>query len=211
VVTAPGWVNDGRHASRFRDTYVPDTLPRVVDLCVSCQRPMWTNLPKSELRGNVTVSGDARHCTSCLRTINKTGDNPQDKKGSAAERLREERAEDDPSWRDNPDLICSEVDGEWFAPEPFPEELAAIPADVQDDMWDDRHYVARRICGPCPVRGACRAAALERGWQGLWGGAFFTRTQWVDLLSRRRRTGPTIHATATDRKALERRQARGVA
>ncbi|TQM97493.1 transcription factor WhiB [Ornithinimicrobium humiphilum] len=45
------------------------------------------------------------------------------------------------------------------------------PADLWFAELPDEVEVAKSLCGPCPVREACLASALERGepW-GVWGG-----------------------------------------
>ena len=58
---------------------------------------------------------------------------------------------------DSPVLPCTETDDDlWFA---------EAPADLEQ---------AKRLCGPCPLRDACFAGALERREQyGVWGGQLF--------------------------------------
>jgi WhiB family transcriptional regulator, redox-sensing transcriptional regulator len=42
-----------------------------------------------------------------------------------------------------------------------------VPADVE---------LAKALCGPCPLRGPCRAGAVERAEPcGVWGGELFER------------------------------------
>ena len=56
-----------------------------------------------------------------------------------------------------------------------------LPCRVEDpDLWfaetPAQLEVAKSLCGDCPVRSACLAAALDRGepW-GVWGGEIFER------------------------------------
>ena len=56
-----------------------------------------------------------------------------------------------------------------------------LPCRVEDpDLWfaetPAQLEVAKSLCGGCPVRTACLAAALDRGepW-GVWGGEIFER------------------------------------
>ena len=188
------------HASRFRDAWEPDTLPRIVGLCRLCRRPMETNRP--DHKGHVMASVDRVHCTSCLRHIRTTGGDPRDKKGHPAEQVPAERPEeDDPRWRDfGP---CASSDPVAFDPPPSAEERVAMSGEELEALEAERRYAARKVCGPCPVREQCRQAARMKGYEGTWGGWFFHRTYWVDPRSNRR--GPTIHAKAEDRKALAKR------
>lgn len=190
---------DGRFASRFRPEYTPDSIPRVAGLCVKCLRTMWTNLGDQGRKGMVTVSADGLHCNSCRRYMRETGGlDPREHRGSPAERIPAELPESDRSWRDNPDRRCLDVGAEVF--EPDPEDLSdALIADLHT-VWDNRRYAAVNVCGDCPVMRQCRAAAQERGYEGLWGGRFFTVDEWVDLVTGAK--GPTINANARTRQKL---------
>lgn len=182
-------VSDGRHASRFRDPWEPNRLPRVAGLCRSCLRQMWTNLPQHHRGGKIAVGGDGVHCEPCLRYIRETGRNPQDKPGNSAEVIASERPEDDQWWRD-PDLIrCFGVGGGAFEPDPLPDDDQAT--DDRVGALELRRYVAAFVCGACPVAFECRQAARVHGYEGMWGGRFYARTWWMDPLTGMR--GPTMH------------------
>jgi len=44
----------------------------------------------------------------------------------------------------------------------------------------DLDYLKRRVCGPCPLRAACLAAAIERDERlGVWGGVDFQRERYA--------------------------------
>lgn len=61
------------------------------------------------------------------------------------------------------------------------EELPVLPCHVENpDLWFAESPVdlerAKELCGECPMRRQCLAAALERAepW-GVWGGEIFER------------------------------------
>lgn len=193
---------DGRFASRFRPNHDPTTLPRVVGLCVSCLRPMWSHIYRAAPYPRaVTVSTDKRHCNPCYRYIQETGCDPQTKKGSAAERIPAEMPEPDDSWRYRPNgPACRDTDPLAFIPDPLPEDLAAIPERERESTLELRRFVAEHVCGPCPVRRECGATADACGFEGLWGGRFFTRTRWTNLVTGV--AGPTRHTSKKERERL---------
>lgn len=187
---------DGRLLARFgTPPSVEPRYPRAVGLCRTCQRQMWTNL--SSHRGQVAVSRDGVHCDPCFAYIRRTGKDPRDQRGNPAERIPAERPESDPSWRAHPDRRCDGIDGGPFEPDPLPEEDGATPADYRD-RTEMRRYIATFVCGPCPVAAACRGAAAAHGWEGMWGGRFFTATAWVDPRDYSLH-GPTLHTREPDR------------
>lgn len=184
---------DGRHASRFRDPWTPDKLPRVVGLCMKCHREMWTNLPSVGGRaGRVHVSADLRHCEPCLRYIRTTGKDPEEKMGSAAERIPAERAETDQWWRAPSLARCAGTASDAFAPDPMPDEAGDVTDAEREEILEQRRYAAEFLCGPCRVSPECRKAARVHGYEGLWGGRFFARIVWHDPLSPNVK-GPTIY------------------
>ena len=183
---------DGSFVSRFRPHYEIDTMPRVVGLCVTCRRTMWTKLPHGPHRP-VAASGDGRHCEPCARYMRETGRDPRFKKGNPAERVPAEMSESDPSWRDDPTVMrCTDIGPEPFWPDPFTEELQEIPDADREVMLETRHDIAEKVCARCPVLQGCRRAATELGAEGLWGGRFYRRNSWVDLLHPEV-FGPTVH------------------
>jgi hypothetical protein len=183
---------DGRTESRFRGSYEPNRLPRVAGLCRYCHRQMWTSLPERDRRGKIVVSRDGRTCDPCQRYVRTTGKDPREKAGSAAEMVPAEYPEDDQWWRDSGLPHCAGVGGGPFEPDPLPEELAATPDEERLAIAEMRRYIAAFVCGPCPVAEECRAAARVHGYEGMWGGRFFTRQTWTDPLTGLR--GPTMHA-----------------
>lgn len=70
-------------------------------------------------------------------------------------------------WALRPDRACNGSDADFF---PGPGQRALM---------------AKAICGPCPVRDACRGYALDHGWQiaGVWGG--LTEHEREEILRRR--------------------------
>ncbi len=80
------------------------------------------------------------------------------------------------------------------------DEPPAWPCRLADpDLWfsedpADLEY-AKALCGQCPVRRQCLAAALQRRepW-GVWGGAIFDRGAVVD--TKRARGRPRKHVVA---------------
>jgi hypothetical protein len=197
-------------ASRFKSP-VGDTTPRgypvVAGMCRYCRREFWNgNAPDGSalLHASQAYPGCCDACGQWLRR--NPGGDPRTRKGHLAERIPAERAEADPTWRHHPDgLRCHQAPPELFDPEPDPDDRPA-PDDPGYDVirraeWRQRRDVARVFCDPCPVRSACKAAALAQGWEGLWGGTFFERRRWHDLLDGT--DGPTMHAPARDRKRAE--------
>lgn len=84
-----------------------------------------------------------------------------------------------------------------MSPDPTPPSL---PCHVGDpDLWfaDDPADLerAKQLCGQCPIRAECLAAALlrEEPW-GVWGGQIFHRGMVV--AGKRRRGRPRKHAAA---------------
>jgi len=172
---------DGSFVSRFRPHYEIDKMPRVAGLCITCRRTMWQKLPHGPHRP-VAASVDGKHCEPCARYMRETGRDPRLKKGNAAERVPAEMAETDPSWRADPLApACTGRSAEPFYPDPFTEELQQIPTVERELMWETRRYLAEEVCAHCPVIQGCRRAALDRGYEGLWGGRFYRRNTWVDL------------------------------
>ncbi|MCL1841303.1 MAG: WhiB family transcriptional regulator [Propionibacteriaceae bacterium] len=80
---------------------------------------------------------------------------------------------------------CQGVDPEWF--------FAGVPEVIED---------AKRVCQPCPARGACLRGALKRREpHGVWGGELF---QGGVVIPRKRPRGrPRKDAAVTVDGALE--------
>lgn len=180
-----------------------ETIPFVAGMCATCKRPMWAGTKDHQHKGIVVVSSDGNHCDACLRYIRETGKDPRHKVGTPAERIPAEWAETNDSWRDDPFLMsCSGVGPQRaFDPEGFPEELQAMPEGERDELIHERRYYAEKVCDDCMVKLDCRATALKYGYEGLWGGWFFTRTRWIDML-RIGVKGPTRHMKAQGRARM---------
>jgi hypothetical protein len=178
---------------RFHAYYEPDRTPHTVGLCVECLRTMWVNIPEDDRAGKVLVSGDGRRCQQCVRFIRQHGYSPQLHRGSPAERVPAEGTEDEQWWRDPALTRCTGIGVEPFAPDP-------MPGDGAPTTWAMRRYVAAFVCSKCPVAAPCRAAARVHGYEGLWGGRFFQRNTWVDVLTGVR--GPTKHAGEPTRSRM---------
>lgn len=179
--------------ARFRTLLISQRRTHSAGLCHYCLREMWSNLPEGKARrGMLAVSVDPGVCESCARFLKEQdGADPRDHKGSPAERVPEER-EEDQSWHAL--AACAGVGGGPFDPDPMPDEEKA------PGIWTMRRYVAAFVCADCPVARECRTAARVHGYQGVWGGRFFRRTSWVDPLTGAR--GPTINTSAPQRRKL---------
>ena len=169
-----------------------DLMPTAAGLCVKCRRKMWAHLAHGPDRP-VAVSADGTHCEPCARYMRETGGDPRLKKGNPAERVPAEMAEADTTWRAEPlELLCSGIGPEPFYPEPFYDDPQP-PVEEREELLETRRYIARELCAYCPVARSCRQAALDRGYEGVWGGRFFRRNTWYDILHPEI-SGPTIHA-----------------
>lgn len=178
--------------ARFRTLLTSERTPYFAGLCRLCLREMWANLKDGARNGLVAVSGDGRTCETCVRYLREQdGADPRESKGSPAERIPAERDEDQ-WWHQF--ALCRGIGVEPFAPDPMPGEKG--PRGV----GTTRRYIAAFLCGDCPVARECRTAALEHGYEGIWGGRFFHRNTWLDLFTDLR--GPTIHASAPQRRKL---------
>lgn len=170
-----------------------DLMPRVVGLCRSCRREMWTKLTHGAGRP-VAVSSDGVTCEPCKRYMREhPGKSPQDRKGNPAERIPAERPEADGTWRDEPlDLLCAGVAPEVFYGDPLWDEPQPT-AEEKREIQATREYIAAELCAYCPVMRRCWRTALDSGYEGVWGGRFFRRKTWY-LILQPSISGPTIHA-----------------
>jgi hypothetical protein len=192
----------GRTGSRFRPGNDVEVIPTVAGLCGKCLREMWAALPDSDRSGRLEVATDLRHCKPCYRYITTTGRDPRYKTGAAAERLPVELAEDDDSWRADPArMLCSSIGAvDVFEPDPMSDEDDGRTKWERTEFLESRRLTATRICARCPAMWDCRNAARERGYEGLWGGWFFTRVSWTDLDTGA--MGPTRYTSAPERRRL---------
>ncbi len=166
--------------------------PMAAGLCPWCLREMWLEVTTGS--GLLRAMADLSACQPChsWRQLNPGAD-PREARNTAAERILAEHAEPDPSWRDDAAQACHGLPPEMFAPEPDRSEPGYVAASdaSRGETWEERHYVAFNVCAACPVRAACRATAAAMGYEGLWGGVFFDRWRWLDLLTGDK--GETIH------------------
>jgi hypothetical protein len=168
--------------------YLMDRTPFVVGMCADCRRKMWTGTATPP--DGVQVSPDPLRCQSCHSwRVRHPGGDPRRAKNTVAEQIRAEWTEDDPHWRRRGN--CSDDDEPGiFDPEPDDDER---PAGWDRDLFDKtQQYAADAYCSTCPVILICREKAAFHGYEGVWGGASFTRESWTDLIVPGR-GGRTIH------------------
>lgn len=172
-------------------------IPRSHGLCRFCLRDMWTG---DAPRGKAVVGPDRTMCTACHQIITTGGGDPCLVSGTKAEQVPAERPEDNPRWRDDPDRNCRDLPPLFFDDDLDADDPEYVEQTKQERsaVWMERRKVARRLCHTCPVMEQCRAAALAHGYEGLWGGAWFSRNRWEDLVTRE--SGATIHARGRARK-----------
>lgn len=184
--------------SRFRPEHDRSPQPPYsVGLCQYCRREIWANGDTARRAGLDVVVSDATgtQCVTCqLWQARHPGRDPRNARGTAAERLRVEGPEPDPSWRED-DRACEGLPIEPFAPELDRDDPVwrAMDDATRAELVDERMLAARRVCGPCPVREACAETALAMGYEGLWGGAFYRRRDWENLITGAK--GHTIHSS----------------
>lgn len=89
-------------------------------------------------------------------------------------------------WRfQEPGPICNNLPLELFVPD---EELECVPPEV------------RRICEVCPVKPECLAEALEKSWEGYWGG---TSTEQRTKMKRKINRARCVGCSGTDSLVTE--------
>jgi hypothetical protein len=162
---------------------VPERFHHPLDagLCKFCRRQMWTNFNDGKSPGVLRASSTRPGvCATCSLALDRHPDrDPRDSQG-AAERIPAEAPEADTSWR--PHSACLDSPPELFFPDLDPDE-----APMEDDaarrlVLTQRRQTARAFCANCPVLEECQNTADAHGFEGLWGGRFYTRTQWHSLL-----------------------------
>jgi hypothetical protein len=170
-----------------------DLMPRVVGLCRSCRREMWTKLTHGAGRP-VAVSSDGKTCEPCARYMREhNGGDPRLRKGNPAEMIPAERPETDREWREDPlDLLCAGVAPEVFYGDPLWDEPQPT-AEEKKKIDRTREFLAEEFCAHCPVMENCWRTALDSGYEGVWGGRLFRRKTWSVILEPAI-SGPTIHA-----------------
>lgn len=159
----------------------PSSHPVFAGLCNDCRRPMWRHT--KDQRGLLKSNASETRCTSCVAWRQDHPDrDPRESKGNVAERIPAERAEADSNWRRANLSECRDAPPELFAPEPLPDERedGQTPQDRADD-WKMREAVVATYCHQCPMLAACRQAALDHAYEGIWGGLWQTYVKWTDL------------------------------
>lgn len=183
---------------RYREPYQSNKIghPMSVGMCRYCRREMWNDT--REVAGLLRAAPDGITCDGCRSWLRRNpGGDPLRARSSVAERIPAELPETDAAWRDR--ARCRDTDPAVFEPDPDPDDRT--PRE-RDHAWHQRHYTAARVCDACPVLERCRATALDRGYEGLWGGLFITRQRWKNLITGE--SGWTIHVTEAARREHER-------
>lgn len=158
--------------------HLMDHTPHVVGLCSDCRREMWTGTdhPPTGLK----VSPDPRYCGTCHHwRVAHPGQDPRYARNTRAEQVPAEWGEDDPTWRPRGNCAGSD-EPELF--DPFPDVDEREPGWSAEIAVKTAQVAADSYCSFCPVILICRAKAEHHGYEGVWGGAFFDRETWTDLL-----------------------------
>lgn len=180
---------------------MPDTHPpHSAGLCRFCLREVW----RGKLAKTGLVAADDRvggvACGACAKwCLDHPGEDPRNSNRTHAEQVPAERAEVDRDWRHDPRRQCVGADPILFDPDPDKDDPAHGGRRFRATVRDARIGAAARLCGPCPVRDRCRAAALTHGYEGLFGGVFSVRYRWTDLLTGEQ--GWTVHAPVSLRES----------
>jgi len=169
------------------------SLPTYAGLCRYCLRATWSSGGGKTGLLSTAADREPGACDTCVSWRARNGGaDPRARRGNVAEQVPAERPEDEPAWRRRGDLRCVLVPlpPSAFEPEPDPDD--EVDEQQRAEQRDARSRAARGLCAACPVRDLCRATALDRGYDGLWGGALFDGPQWRDLVTGE--TGPTRYA-----------------
>jgi hypothetical protein len=167
--------------------HLMDHTPYVIGMCSDCRREMWTG---TDHPPGLKVSPDPRYCATCHHWRRAhPGADPRYVRNTRAEQIPAEWGEDDPTWRRRGNCAGSDE------PEIFdrlPDEDEREPGWSLEVALKTAQVAADAYCSFCPVLLVCRAKAEHHGYEGVWGGAFFERDEWRDLLVPGV-TGRTIH------------------
>lgn len=180
-----------------------ESIPQSRGLCRYCLREMWNGkrIPAGKCR-----STDRGFCATCERWIQRYNEDPRLSKFSVAEQVPAERAESGVGWKDSPDRRCADLPTQFFAAELDSDdpEFVELTTHERKEQWAQRRSIAVTLCGSCPFITRCRTNAQQMGYEGLWGGVWFSRLRWEDLVTGEQ--GPTIHASRRAREQYEARK-----